>query len=133
MKLVEQWIFPVPSSCISTTLSLAYKQGDAVLLFDYYDEEQDDTVFNGGIKFISTVSHRHSSEKFTKYISGTYDKLVKIENSNWVSELMEISPEWVIDDLCHFAIYLDSYGLYEFVSQDFCILESKEGAICNEG
>jgi hypothetical protein len=132
MKLVEQWVFPVPSNCISTSVSLTYKQGDAVLLFDYYDEEQDDKVFNGGIKFISTVAHRHFAEKFTKYISGTYDKLVKIEESKWISELKEISPEWVKNDLIHFAIYLDSYGLYEFIAHEFSVLDIKEG-ILSEG
>lgn len=132
MKLVEQWVFPVPSNCISTGVSLTYEQGDAVLLFDYFDEEQDDKVFNGGIRFISTIAHRHTSEKFTKYISGTYDKLVKIEESNWVNELKEISPEWAKNGLIHFALYLDSYGLFEFIAHEFHILDIKEG-ILREG
>ncbi|MCL6605222.1 MAG: hypothetical protein K6T94_20350 [Paenibacillus sp.] len=129
MKLEEQWVFPVPSNCISTSVTLTYKQGDAVLLFDFYDEEKNDKVFNGGIKFISTIAHRHSSEKFTKYVSGTYDKLVKIEESNWVDELQEMSPEWAKNGLNHFALYLDSYGLFEFVAQEFCILDIKEGVL----
>ena len=129
MKLVECWEFPVPSNCISNSVSLKYNQGDAVLLFDYYDEEHDDKIYNGGILFKSSVAHRHSYEKFTKYISGTYDKLVEIEGSEWIKELREISPEWATNELTHYAIYLDRYGLYEFIAQEFSIFEVKEGIL----
>lgn len=131
MKLIEQWVFPVPSNCIYNGVSLKYRKGDAVLLFDFFDEEDNDRVFSCGIIFISTVAHRHSSEKFTKYISGTYDKLVIIEDSKWVSELMAIGSEWA-NDINHYAIYLDSYGLYEFISQEHLVLDVKEGVL-NEG
>ncbi|AVK84466.1 hypothetical protein C3943_13240 [Lysinibacillus sp. B2A1] len=132
MELIEHWEFPVPSNCISTSVSLSYRQGDAIILFDYYDIDYDDKIFNGGLKFISTVAHRHSSEKFTKYVSGTYDKLVTIEDSNWVKELKSLSPEWAINQLNHYAIYLDSYGLYEFIAHEFYIIDIKEGALCEE-
>lgn len=130
MVLLERWTFPVPSNCINSSVSLTYKHGDAVILFDYYDEEQDDKVYNGGILFESTVAHRHSSEKFTKYISGSYDTLIEIEGSEWISELNTISPECMKkSELKHYVIYLDSYGLYEFIAQGFRLFDIKEGVL----
>jgi len=130
MDLLEQWIFPVPSNCIYTGVSLIYEGGNSVLLFDYYDENNNDKIFNSGILFETTITHRHSSEKVTKFISGTYDKLVEVKNSEWVKELTIISPEWVkYWEVRHYAIYLDSYGLYEFIAKGFSLIDIKEGAL----
>lgn len=130
MKLIEHWTFPVPSNNINSGVSLSYKRGDAVILFDYYDESKNHEVFNGGVIFELAVAHRHSSEKFTKCIGGTYDKLVQIEGSEWIKELTYISPEWAkCWQIKHYAIYLDSYGLYEFVAQGFRLIDIKKGSL----
>lgn len=130
MNLLELWNFPVPSNCINSGVSLTFSKGDAMLLFDYFDEDIDDKVFNGGLIFETSVAHRHSSEKFTKYVSGTYDKLVEMEDSHWLKELTNISPEWAKQwEIKHFAIYLDGYGLYEFIATGYKLIDTKEGAL----
>lgn len=130
MNLSEQWIFPVPSNCIYSGVSLIYEGGDSVLLFDYYDENNNDKIFNSGIVFETTIAHRHSSEKVTKFISGTYDKLVELKDSEWVKELSIISPEWIkYWEVRHYVIYLDSYGLYEFLAKGFRLIDIKEGTL----
>lgn len=123
------WTFPVPSNCIYSGISLVYEKTNIKLIFDYYDEDDNDKVFNGRLEIKGVVAHRHVVEKFTQFIKGTYDNLCEIGDSNWVLSLKEKSPEWAnIQNLKHYAIYLDSYGLYEFIATDFSISEIRRGS-----
>ena len=131
MKSNELWKFPVPSTCIAEGgVKLFYPGGDAWLLFDYYDEEKNDAIFNSGIVFDAVQAHRHTTEKFTKFIEGTYDCLIEIVDSKWIEELRghnkEIADFWGIK---HYVIFLDSNGLFEFAARGYKILETKEGSI----
>ncbi len=131
MENKKIWEFPVPSTCIAEGgVKLIYPGGDAWLLFDYYDENKNDAVYNAGIVFDAVQAHRHSSEKFTKSLLGAYDSLVEITNSEWAAQLREINKE-IADfwNIKHYAIFLDSYGLYEFIARDYKILEIREGSI----
>ncbi len=126
------WTFPVPSNCIYN-LKFIYDNLNVTIAFDFYDEEDNDNIYNGRIQFNYVVAHRHSSEKFTKFIKGTYDNLCEIIESDWVSELKIISPEWAeYNQIKHYAIYLDSYGLYEFVAKNFEVSEIKRGKLNEE-
>ena len=111
-------------------MKLIYPGGDAWLLFDYYDENKNDAVFNSGIVFDAVQAHRHSTEKFTKYLLGAYDRLVEIIDSEWVEQLIEVN-KGIADywNIKHYAIFLDSNGLYEFIARDYKILETKKGSI----
>lgn len=134
MDLSELWVFPVPSNCIYSGVSIIYEGGNLILLFDYYDENNNDKIFNSGILFETTIAHRHSSEKVTKFISGTYDKLVEVKDSEWLKELTDISPEWVAwRNFRHYAIYLDSNGFYEVIAENFKILETRDGSLKRRG
>lgn len=131
MKVNKLWKFPVPSTCLADGgVKLIYPGGDAWLLFDYYDEKKDDTIFNSGIVFDAVQAHRHSSEKFTKFIFEAYDCLVEIVNSEWVNKLREINKE-IADywNIKHYAIFLDSNGLYEFIARSYKIMETKKGGL----
>ena len=130
MRAEKLWEFPVPSTCIAEGgVKLIYPGGDAWLLFDYYDESKEDAVFNSGILFDAVQAHRHASEKF-QFSSEAQDTLVEIKDSEWVAQLREknkkIADFWNIK---HYAIFLDSNGLYEFIARDYRILETKEGGI----
>jgi hypothetical protein len=131
MKTNKLWDFPVASTCIAEGgVKLIYPGGDALLLFDYYDEEKNDAIFKSGIVFDAVQAHRHTTEKFVVSLLGAYDSLVEIIDSEWVNQLKdankEIADYWNIK---HYAIFLDSNGLFEFIARDFKILETKEGSI----
>ena len=131
MRSNKLWEFPVPSTCIAEGgVKLIYPGGDAWLIFDYIDENKNDAVYNSGIVFDAVQAHRHSSEKFIKSLLGAYDCLIEIIDSVWVAQLKELNKEkadyWNIK---HYAIFLDSNGLYEFIARDYKILETKEGSI----
>ena len=124
------WTFPVPSNCINTGIKIIYEKIDATILFDYYDEDNDDKIYDGKIIIKSIIANRHTSEKVTQFIEGTYDNLCEIKDSIWLSQLSKLSPEWISkDNLKHYAIYLDSYGLYEFIAEDFSVTDINEGTI----
>lgn len=131
MKTNKLWEFPVPSTCIADGgVKLIYPGGDALLLFDYYDEKKDDAIFNSGILFDAVQAHRHSSEKFVNYLFDAYDSLVEIIDSDWVCQLRKVNKE-IADhwNIKHYAIFLDSNGLYEFIARSYKILETKEGRL----
>lgn len=131
MGFNKLWEFPVPSTCIAEGgVKLIYPGGDAWLLFDFYNENKNDALFNSGIVFDAVQAHRHVSEKFISSLYGAYDNLVEITDSEWVTQLREINKK-IADywDIKHYVIFLDSNGLYEFLARDFRILETKEGGI----
>lgn len=130
-KINKIWEFPVVSTCLAEGgVKLIYPGGKAWLLFDYYDENNNNAIFNAGIRFDAVQAHKHSSEKFSTFVIDTYDYLVEIVDSEWVNQLREINKE-IADfwNIKHYAIFLDSNGLYEFIATDFKILEPKEGGI----
>lgn len=131
MSINKLWEFPVPSTCIADGgVKLIYPGGDAFLLFDYFDEEKDDAIFHSGIAFDAVQAHRHSSEKFLKSLLGSYDCLIEISDSEWIEQLTAINKE-IADywNIKHYAIFLDSHGLYEFIARSYEILETKEGGL----
>ena len=131
MEIKELWVFPVPSSAIAEGgVQLIYPGGDALLLFDYYNENRNEKVFNSGILFQMAQAHRHRSEMFLSTLMDAYDRLVEIVDSDWVVEFKRINRR-VADywDIKHYAIFLKSNGLYEFLASDFTILDTKEGGL----
>ncbi len=131
MKVKELWKFPVPSTAIADGgVQLLYPGGDALLLFDYYDESKNDAIFNSGISFKMAQAHRHRSEMFTNTLMDAYDCLVEVTDSDWVDEFKRINKE-IADywDIKHYAIFLKSCGLFEFIASDYSILETKEGGL----
>jgi hypothetical protein len=131
MSIKDLWEFPVPSTYIADGgVVLLYPGGDVQLLYDYYDEQEKNTVFHSGITFEGVQSFRHTTEKFLTSLNGTYDHLVEMIDSKWIKELREINKE-VFDywQLKHYAIFLDSHGLYEFVANNYKVLQTKRGGL----
>lgn len=131
MEINKLWEFPVPSTCLAEGgVKLIYPGGDAWLIFDYFDEEKDDAIFNSGIVFNGVQAHRHFTEKFVYSLLGAYDCLVEITDSDWVKQLREVNKK-IADywNIKHYAIFLDSNGLYEFIARDYTILGTKGGSI----
>jgi hypothetical protein len=132
MNAEKLWTFPVPSTNIATKVLMTYEGANVVLKFDYFDEEDNDKTYNGSVTFNYVVAFRHSDEKFTKpeYIRSSYDTLIEVRDSNWIKELMDLNREYTNQrNLRHFAIYLDSYGLYEFIAVRYDFIEKQEGTL----
>lgn len=129
MEIKNLWNFPVTATSIMN-VHFIHKNADVLILFDYYDENNNDVVSNGSIEFKTVVAYRNTDEKFTKSLNGAYATLVEYSHSEWLNELIRHCPEWAKTwGIRHFAIYFDSYGLYEIIASDYKILESKEGPL----
>lgn len=130
MEIKELWKFPVPSTCLNNGVQFIHKNADALILFEYYDQENNNDVYNGGILFDVALAYRRTSEKFTKSLEGSYDTLVEYIDSDWIKELTNLNPEiakfW---NIRHFAIFLDGNGKYEVIAKNYKILEIKEGPL----
>lgn len=76
------------------------------------------------IKVIGICCYRHSSERFMNLdiMDGCYDKMTVIQESEWVRELKglhEAAREQIsLRRPKHYAIYLDSVGIFEFIAAD---------------
>lgn len=89
------------------------KGNNTVLMYDYETElgEYEWT----GITFLNTLKHRHIRENNVKdYMIKAYNRVVEIEDSNWKNEISSIDGNK--NNLKHYMIYFDGYGVYEFLS-----------------
>lgn len=129
MKVIELWQTPVPSTQVQGE-QLLYTGADALLRFDYYDVDKNDAMFTAGIFFEFVVGFKYDSEGFATTTMDAYDRLVEIADSDWVAEYRKTNPR--IADLFHikhYAIFLKSCGLYEFIAKSYAIQEVKEGSL----
>ena len=61
-------------------------------------------------------------------VMDAYDRLVEIVDSDWTAEYRKTNPRIAnLFDIKHYAIFLKSCGLYEFISKDYTILKVSEG------
>lgn len=124
------WEFPVPSTNLCSNVRFVFPGADVWILYEYFDYDDPDIVYNSGIKFYNVQAHRHSNEKFTSSLLGAYDAIVEINDSDWIEHLTKLNPKiagfWGIR---HYAIYLDSNGLFEFAASRFEILRVLEGEL----
>src|ERR1035437_9238490 len=127
MNSKELWKIPVPSTAVGRAQML-YAGADALLRFDYSDEAHNDMEFNTGIIFKTVFGFRHDSEGFAMTVMDAYDRLVEIVDSDWTAEYRKTNPRIAnLFDIKHYAIFLKSCGLYEFISKDYTILKVSEG------
>lgn len=129
MKVKELWRIPVPSTSVGNA-QLLYTGADALLRFDYSDEGKNDLRFNSGILFKTALGLRHSSEGFVNTLMDSYDRLVEVEESDWAAEYKKINPR--VADLFkikHYAIFLKSCGLFEFIAKGYTIQGVKAGSL----
>jgi hypothetical protein len=103
-----------------------------------YSYEMNGEVSHAGIKFINVSALRMRGERYCTawHIEGAYDSLVEVENSSWISELLNDMPEqyrsaWQPH---HYMIYLDSVGCFEFLAESWQRLgtPSTKGAATSE-
>jgi uncharacterized protein YegP (UPF0339 family) len=129
MRIDTLWEFPVPSTNLCGDVRFIFPGANAWLFYEYFGYDDPDRVYNSGIKFKHVQVHRHANEKFASLLRA-YDKIVEVCDSEWIEQLVarnsEIAAYWNIK---HYAIYLDSNGLYEFAANGFEILEVKEGEL----
>jgi hypothetical protein len=130
MHIKQLWEFPVPSTSLCPDVKFICPGADAWILYEYAAPDCSGRTVNSGIKFTNVQTYRYANEKFTASLMSAYDKIVEVCDSVWIQQLFEIDVKiasfW---NLRHYAIYLDSNGLYEFAATGFEILDVSEGEL----
>lgn len=79
-----------------------------------------DNIHHVELIFEGMQCYRHTSECFTKSLMNAYDSVVEIVDSEWLRELNHLNPHaYSYWSPRHFAVYIDSNGMYEIVARDF--------------
>lgn len=135
MNMKTHYTLPEPSTeMYSPAATMSFDGGTLILHYDYsrYQNEQLLGVFRSGLLFhgVRAFSHRADYHCTPWQVEHSYDKLVEVEDSEWVAELKANTPEsfrnqW---DMHHYMIFLDSSGCYEIVAESWVALPEEEGA-----
>ncbi len=124
------YVLPEPSTSSISGVRLEFPGGTLRLLFDY---DKDGITCNSGLMFKRVRAHSHIAESHCPAwkIEASYDKLVKISDSELIKELLEstVEDQRASFSLNHYMIYFDSDGCYEIVAESWEALPEKEGSL----
>ena len=99
-----------------------------ILRFSY---DKDGVIYHSGLQFNGPTALRHRAERSSTadQIESSYDTLVEITDSDWVSELRADTAEGWKDswETHHYRIYIDSAGCYEVVADSWFALTEEKG------
>lgn len=118
---------PVASTAFEKDPEFVHPGGFAELRFEF---ARDRVRVRSGLRFNRVRAFRFRSEGHCTswHVQGTYDTLVEVQPSAWVTELLEAEPSetWGHWQIRHFLIYLDGAGAYEVAAEAVALLA--EGA-----
>ena len=89
------------------------------------------TCFRSGIQFDGVVAQRQRAESCTTlWHREAGNRLVEIENSDWLKEIYADTPEswrkyW--KEKHHYMIYLDDMGLLEVIAESWELMPPEKG------
>lgn len=128
MKTKVLWTFPVPSTQQSDAVDLFYLNGDIWLQYEFYYTANDEHYYHSFIKFDGAFNFRHTSDYAIEVLPDCYDEIVEILDSEWLYKFKRRDKD-LADRLRlkHYAIYLDSNGLFEFLASGFKAYEVIDG------
>jgi hypothetical protein len=108
-----------PPSAFTENVVFTHPGGDAELRCHY---ERHGSMYAGGLRFRRVRAYRFRAEGHCTawHVEGSYDTLVEVEQSDWISELIAAEPSetWGTWKIRHFLIYLDGAGAYEVAAED---------------
>ena len=118
---------------IKYELSILWLKKDPIVEYKGMDMEikligidEEDRSRKTVIKFNSLISDKHTSDKFTPKLYGSYNRLVELVDSEWLDELKSINEEWFnYYKPKHYVIYLFGKGLYQVAAQGYEVIEDE--------
>lgn len=121
LKIVKIYELPMFATLFSKSPKITMDGLDVFLELEGYDN--DDNHSSVVIKFGLVVDFRKTNSKLT-IIGEAYDTLIELIDSEKLEDIKKIAKKNIhFDSLRHFAIYLDSYDLYEIICEDIAINE----------
>ena len=116
MKSEIKYELPMFSSCLVNEPQIEFKNLDVKIIIKGYDKN--DVICETEIKFISVIAFKQNLPRFTSELYNAYDKVVELIDSKWLKELKKIDKEeFTYWNPKHYILYLDGYGMYQFIAQ----------------
>lgn len=116
VKRVIGPLSPPPSAFTEDAL-FTHPGGSAELRCTY---ERNGSLYAGGVRFEGVRGYRFRAEGHCTpwHVEAAYDTLVEVEQSDWVSELLEAEPGGIRSgwQIRHFLVYVDGSGAYEIAA-----------------
>ncbi len=127
MKIVKLWEIPMISHELEDDFQVIIDGSTISLSIQYSNPFFPDIKQKTIITFDTVLCYRYTTDCFTRELYDAYDTLVKIDVSQWLKEIKQMySYEYNILQPKHYAVYIDSRGLYEFIAKDYEVREEKD-------
>jgi hypothetical protein len=112
-------------------VKLSFDGLNVILEFEYNEAHQ---PFVGHLEFLCSSAFRFRNEMHARgFVSESYDVVVRIEPSEWKTELLRIEPTKSllssIKSRHHFAVMLSSNGYFEVIAEAFGGFSSRPGRL----
>lgn len=122
MKIEVMYELPVFSSGLEEDPIIKTKDLDMEI--ELIGKDENEQLRKIIITFHGVFCNQHTSARFTPKLYDSYDKVVELVDSEWIMELKRINEDdfnyW---RLKHYAMYLDSVGMFQFIAQSFEVRE----------
>lgn len=113
---------PIFSSSLEKEPIIDYK--DLNMKIELIGTDAENRLRRIKIKFNSVLCNKHTSARFTPKLYESYDRIVELADSEWLTELKNINKEYFnYWNLKHYIIYLDGFGMYQFIAQGYEVVE----------
>lgn len=115
---------PIYSSSLEEDPIIISKNMDIKIELIGFDD--DNKLKKVMICFKAVICHKYTSTRFSTKLYDSYDRIVELTDSGWLEELKKINEEdynyWKPK---HYLLYLDEVGLFQFIAQDYEVIEDE--------
>jgi hypothetical protein len=129
-NFVKELDLPIPSSGCGD-IKITADSCDLTVEFEYYSKEKKDLI--GVLRFSDLNAFRFSDERhIVDYSSGSYDTVLRNENSEWIQQLLQVEPKGTngVEGKKHYAVFFSSNGYLEVIAASCSLDENvREGLL----
>lgn len=124
----ECFILPEPSTSSLSGVWLEFLGADLTLRFDY---DRNGSAYNSGLVFKKVRAHKYVAETHCPAwkIEMAYDKLVELNQSDFIQDILQNTDPRDLQDMNHYMIYFDGDGCFEIASESWSELPEMSGAL----
>lgn len=125
MTYKVRYELPVFSQALICNPDVKFEDMNVIMTIRGYDEEDNEKTIT--VTFVSVLCMKKTSVRFTPELYDSYDKVVELIDSDWLNELKKINEnEFGYWKPKHYVLYLGGEGMYQFIAQDFKVIDSTD-------
>ena len=122
MKNNVKYELPIFSSSLVQDPIIDFK--DMNIKIELIGMDEEDRQRKITIEFDSVLCNKHTSAKFTPKLYDSYDRIVELEDSEWLMELKNLKKkDFEYWNPKHYVMYLDEIGMFQFIARRYEVVE----------